>query len=51
MNVIQIMHDGQPGKWRKMHVAYLCTVGVVGAESEQFGLVVCDQGSGPGAHA
>lgn len=51
MNVIKIVHDGQPGKWRRLHVAYLCTAGAVGAESEQFGLVVGDQGSGPGAHA
>lgn len=42
---------GQTGKWRRVHVAYLCTAGAVCAESKQFGLVVGDQGSGPGTHA
>lgn len=35
----------------ELHVAYLCTAGFVGVESEQFRLVVGDQGSGSGTHA
>lgn len=42
--------DGQAGRQRSLCVAYLWTAGVEGAESEQPGLVVLEEGSGPGTH-